>query len=548
MIKKYFEYYIKKIKRYFSQNSKSRVLVAGLMVLAVFSLAFAIFYLTVRGLQSTQEGTDPFMIEAAPLYIYQLFFLITGFLIFVSSSIFGLLNFFKGEKDDWIMAGPQFSSLAGVKLIRAIIDSSWPVVVLAIPLLLAVHSVFSFGPLYFLFSLIVVISFSFFVAVSAILIIFLTSVILKKLKIKSFKALAGIIGAVCLSIGLTVWLRVVSVDINQLFQVEEAAASLSYLKSNFAIFPSHFPAMTIFYGQVANLSQGVITGLVTFGFFLLSVVLFELLRGGFLYIWQSFQEGSFEAKNKVEEKKSRFTIEPKSREDVIFKKELLVSLRSPKNIFWFSFLMILMIAQVGVVNLLERYVGIGMSRGAATSGITPALQAGVILFFVSALVLRFVFPALSQEGDTAWILGSSPLDFKKIFKMKGRFYSIALLLISLIALAVYVVPLQAAFEVVFILAMVIFLGVVSLTMLGLSMGAVFVNFKTDDPQTLSTSPSGIAFILISLTYSLIGGYGVYRSLSAGTFDLITVFILISIAIYFTGNYLGQKSLEKIEFL
>ena len=550
MIKKYFRYYIRRIRRYFDQNSKSRFLVAGLMVIAISALAFGIFYLTKRGLESTQQGEDPFMIRAVPLYIYQLFFLITGFLIFVSSSIFGLFNFFKGERDDWIMAGPNFKSLCWVNLFRAVIDSSWPVIVLAVPLLLAVQAVFSLPATYFIFSLIAIFVFSALMATSAVVAIFLLSTIFKMLKIKSFKALAGSIGAVCFALGIVIWSRVVRIDINHLFQVEEAIdPSLTYLQSNFLIFPSYLPAMTVFHGQLGNFSKGLLSGLLLVGLFLAALTIFHLLKAEFLYIWQSFQEGSFEAKTKVKEKKNTFKVRgPKSKEGVIFKKELLVSLRSPKNLFWFAFLMVLMLAQVGVVNLLERYVGIGMSSRVATSGLTPALQTGVILFFVSALILRFVFPALSQEGDTAWILGSAPIDFKDIFRTKSSFYSLVMLFISLIALAVYVVPLGASVEVISVLALIIVLGVFSLTMLGLSIGTIFVNFKTDDPQKLSTSPAGIAFILISMTYSLIGSYLVYSVLSEENYFLLIIFTLISAIIYFTGKHLAQKSLEGLEFL
>lgn len=551
MIKKYFHYYITRIKRYFEKNSKSRFLVAALMTVAISVLAFGIFYLTKRGLESTQQGEDPFMVEAIPLYIYQLFFLVTGFLIFVSSSIFGLFNFFKGDRDDWIMAGPNFESLCWVNLFRAVIDSSWPVIVLAVPLLLAVQAVFSLPTIYFIFSLITIFIFSALMATTAVVIIFLLSVIFKIFNLKSFKALAGSIGVICLIVGAAVWSRIVNVDINHLFQVEEAIdPSLTYLQNNFLIFPSYLPAMTIFYGQLRNFGLGFFNGSLLVGFFLITLSLFYFFKNKFLYIWQLFQEGSFEAKTKLKNaKKTPLKIKaPKSKEGVIFKKEFLVNLRSPKNIFWFSFLMILMIAQVGVVNLLEKYVGIGMSSQAATSGLTPALQTGVILFFISALILRFVFPALSQEGDTAWILGSAPLDFKDIFKTKSNFYSLVMLLISFVALGVYVIPLGASVKVVSILTLIIVLGVFSLTMLGLSMGSIFVNFETDDPQKLSTSPAGIAFILSSMIYNLVGSYLVYTILSNQSYVLLIVFALVSAIIYFTSKYLAQKSLQNLEFL
>ena len=550
MIKKFFTYYLRRIRRYFEENTKSRLIVATLMIGAVLLLSFGIYYLTREGLLSTQQGNDPFMIKAVPLYIYQLFFLVTGFLIFVSSSIFGLFNFFKDDSDSWIMASKNFESLAWIKFLRALIDSSWPIIVLALPLLLAVQSVFSYPAWYFFLSLASIIIFSLFVSGLAITIIFLLSLLFKIIRIKSFKALAGTMGVICLLVGSLIWSRVVNIDIETLFQLDEAIdPSLAFLKENFSVFPSHLPAMTIFEGQSKSFSSGVnYLGFLT-SLSLLVLLVFILLKEKFLNIWQSFQEGSFEAKTETNKKKRGKAIVnmPKTKKGVIFRKELLASLRSPKNLFWLSFLMILMLVQVGVVNLLEQYVGIGSSQHVAVAGLTPSLQIGVILFFISALILRFVFPALSQEGSTAWILGSAPIDFKEIFKVKYRFYGLLLSLIGLVALAVYIIPLSVTFQVAAVSIATILMGVSTLTMVGISLGSIFVNFETNDPQKLSTSPPGIGFILISLTYSGLGAYLVYEVFSRENHYLLLIFLFLSIIIYKGLKKAALKSLESLEF-
>ena len=552
MIKKFLSYYLKKIRRYFRENTKSRVSVAILMVAAVFLLAFGIFYLTREGLASTQEGTDPFLAQAVPLYIYQLFFLITGFLIFVSSSIFGLFNFFKGEKNDWIMATPKFEDLSWVNFLRALTDSSWPIFILALPLLLAVQNVFNFTPVYFLLALMSALIFSLFASGSAIVLIFLISLILKVLKIKSFKALALITGLISISIGGLVWSRIVNIDISKVFQVQEAIdPSLLFLKENFSIFPSYFPSMTVFAGQMQNMESAVSNTAIIAAGFIAVLLLFVVLKKKFLYIWQSFQEGSFEAKTKKEKVVAPLfskTAYPKSKEDTIFKKELLVSLRSARNLFWFGFLMILMFAQVGVVNLLERYVGIGASQEVAVAGLTPSLQIGVILFFINALILRFVFPALSQEGSTSWILGSAPIDLERVFNAKFKFYGALLTIIGIIALSIYIIPLTVSFQIAVVSLLILTSGILTSTMLGLSIGTIFLNFKTDDPQRLSTSGPGIGFTLISLAYGGFGAYLLYEIFSGENYLLILLFLAISIIIYKIAKTKALNSLENLEFL
>ncbi len=549
MIKEFLSYYIKRIKRYFQEDRKSRFLVASLMLLAIFLLAFAIFQFTREGLILTQEGTDPFLTQAIPFYIYQLFFLITGFLIFVSSSIFGLFNFFKNEADDWIMATPEFENLSWIKFFRALIDSSWPLLILALPLLLAVQNVFNFSHSYFLLITVNILFFSIFVSGAAIVIIFLISLILKSLKIKSFKVLSFSVGLISILMGGLIWSRIVAVDISTLFQVQEAIdPDLTYLKDNFSIFPSYFPAAAIFYSQLENIEEvlgNTIPVLIVFSAILL---LFIILKRKFLYIWQLFREASFEAKPETKKFKTRIIpVMPKSKEDTIFKKELLFNFRSSKNLFWLGFLTILMLAQVGVINLLARYTEIA-GNDLSTSALISGLQMGVILFFTSALILRFVFPSLSQEGSTSWILGSAPIDFKKIFEVKYNFYSLLLFFIGLMALLLYLVSLEISLEIGLLSFLIMSVSIFTLTRIGLSLGTIFINFKTDDPQKLSTSAPGIAFTLIALFYAASGSYLLFNIISGKNRFLLILFILSSIAISFLFKKSALNSLKKMEFL
>lgn len=548
----FLNYYFKKIERYFKKNTKSRVIVALLMLLTVAFLSVSIFLLTRSGLESTQISDDPFMPQAAPLYIYQLFLLIIGLLIFASTVIFTLFNFFSRDtRDNWIMAAPKYDTLCWVKFFRALIDSSWPVIILAVPLLLAVKSVFDVSLLLFLFNLLIVISFSLFCSALAVFLIFLISIIMKRFGLKSFSVLSLTIVTLTALFGVLAWSRTVAVDINQIFQLTEGdAATLDSMKSNFAIFPSHFPAMTTYYTQKGRATAALMPGGLTIALLFIVILLFSIVKKKFLYLWQIFQEGSFEAKTEREVKRSSLSGKrfPRSPEAVIFKKERLTSLRSPKNIFWFSFLLILMLIQIGVINLLERYVGIGDSGQMALSGLTSAIQLGVIVFFTAALILRFIFPSFSQEGDTSWLIGSTPIDLKTIFTTKYSFYSAVLVPASFLAVLFYTIPLSASLETIFLLSLFAVIGVLTLTMLGLSMGVVFVNFETDDPQKLSTSAPGIGFTLISLVYGGGAGFIIHRVLSFQNKLPILLFLLLSLLIYKVSKSKALKSLEMLEFI
>lgn len=544
MIKEIFKYNFKKIKRYFKENKKARFLVALLMVAAIMILSAGIYFLTKRGLLETQGGLDPFLNKAIPLYIYEIFLLVITFLIFVSASIFGLFNFFRKEKDGWIISSPQYQKLAWSKLIRGIIDSAWPIIIIAIPLLLAIKSVFSLSYLSFFISFLSVLILSVFISVLAISIIFLVSLLFKFLNLHNFKILFFSVGLICLFFGILIWSRVVTVELNSLFQFETAQAGIEAISANFSIFPSHLTALNIYLLQEGNLPvAGKYLGISTL-FLLILILFFTFLKSKYLYLWQIFQEGYTKPKkSNTKRGKILFNLSTKN---IFFKKELLTFLRSPENIFWASFLSLLLFIQVGVINLLQKYIH--LSDRLFFENIISSLQLGVVLFFISTIILRFVFPSFSQEGNTSWIIGSAPINLKRIFNKKFIFFSLLTTFISLIAFSLYLAFIPVGWRVALIFPLILIIACSTLTIVGLSFGIVFINFQTDNLQKLSTSGPGIGFVLVSLLYSSLAAISGYYFLQNDNYFVLVLFLLLSILIYLLIKKYALKSLKEVEFL
>ncbi len=545
MIKQFTTHQIKSVARYFETNKKSKIAVAFFMLLSIFVLGYGIFFLTKHGLESTQDAED-FISQAIPLYLYQIFFAIIGFLIFISTIIFSLFNFLKSDKDRWIIASPKFDSLSWMKYFKAIIESSWPIVVIGLPLILAVREVFDFSIFGLFLAMIALVLFSFLCASLGVVLVLSLSFIFGQ-KFNLISIVSGIISAI---FGLFIWNRVVSVDLTNLFQLEETISpSLDLIKTNFSVFPSYYPAMIIHHLQINDLSQNILSyfGLL-FLFCLLSFLAFSLLKVKFLYLWQLFQEGNFEARTKNNQKPFfYFSKPPKSAEDALRKKEILTTIRSPQNLFWFLFLMTLLIIHIGVVNLLESYLKIGESTDIFNAGITPSIQLAVVLFFVASFCLRFVFPSFSQEGDTSWLIGASPIDLKKVFWSKYSFFVFLLSIVGLFSLLSYIIPLSVAFEIALFLSLMVVIGIFTLVTISLSMGVIFINFETNDPQKLSTSPAGISFVLISILYGILGGFLIYYLFLYQNYFLLVLFLLFSVILSIAFISFALKSLKKLEF-
>jgi ABC-2 type transport system permease protein len=174
-------------------------------------------------------------------------------------------------------------------------------------------------------------------------------------------------------------------------------------------------------------------------------------------------------------------------------------------------------------------------------------QFAVITYFVSMFVLRFAFPAFSSERRTAWILGAAPLDLSMVFTAKLRFFTI--LFSTLAVLFALLNTLLAPFSATLITALLLLLCIATLflTTYGLSLGAIFPNFESDDPETLSTTMPGLGFIFGALLYGALGASAFGVMAKSGEYFPVFAFVALSLGgvIYLSRH--AHRALARMEF-
>ncbi len=121
-------------------------------------------------------------------------------------------------------------------------------------------------------------------------------------------------------------------------------------------------------------------------------------------------------------------------------------------------------------------------------------------YFVTAFGIRFVFPSLSLEGRTAWIVFSSPLSSGRLFVGKLLTYS-ALLIVAVGpiamggALRLLSAPvLLAAFGALLVLV------IVTTVTVALAFGVLWPDFKETSAERVATNAGGLATIILCLGY------------------------------------------------
>jgi ABC-2 type transport system permease protein len=133
----------------------------------------------------------------------------------------------------------------------------------------------------------------------------------------------------------------------------------------------------------------------------------------------------------------------------------------------------------------------------------PFLNLGLAGFVLASVAARFIFPAVSVEGRTLWLLKSSPLPMRALLWSKFWIGTLPLLVLAVGIIGVTDAMLQVT---QFIFAVSIF-TIVFLTFaiagLALGLGAVFPQYDTENAAQIPTSFGGLVFMMLSA--GLVGG-------------------------------------------
>ncbi len=127
------------------------------------------------------------------------------------------------------------------------------------------------------------------------------------------------------------------------------------------------------------------------------------------------------------------------------------------------------------------------------------LNIGLAASVLSAISARFVFPAVSMEGEAFWIVQAAPVLIKKFLWIKFFLYYIPLLILAEVLvicsnLLLRVTPFMMALS-----SITIFFLVPAVVGLGIGLGAIYADFKSENPVQAVTGFGGMLFMIISFS-------------------------------------------------
>src|SRR6185503_9970739 len=439
-------------------------------------------------------------------------------ILLLSNVITALSSFFLARDLDLLVGAPvDWLKLYGAKLLETLVHSSWMVVLMAVPLFAAYGIVYAGGPWYPLVSLGLLVPF---LLVPAVLGSALTLLLVNLFPARRTRDILSVI-AVLTAGGIVLMFRLVRPE---RFARPEGFRSLVDFITLLRTPTSPFlPSEWV---QRATMSWLTYKTDVLPWYLLWSTAAAAVVIGAVLQ-WMLYAKGFSKAQESAERwarggMLRRFAdraLDPLGvlRRELVLK-ELRLFFRDTTQ--WSQLLLLAVLVVVYIFNI--KFLPLrGPGMTFFLVNVVPFLNLVLAGFVLASIAARFIFPGVSLEGRTLWLLRSSPMSVRDLLWSKFWVGTLPLLLLALLIVGVTNYLLQVSTFMFLVSVVTIAAMTLALAGLALGFGTLFPQFETENAAQIPTSFGGLLFMMAAV--AVIGGVvvlearPVYGYLSARTF-------------------------------
>jgi len=440
--------------------------------------------------------------EIGPLLAGKLLGLVlVGFfsILLLSNVITALSSFFLARDLDLLAAAPvDWLKLYLAKLLETLVHSSWMVVLMAIPMFAAYGVVYAGGPL---FPIVVIVTFLPFLIIPTVIGSAVTLLLVNVFPARRTRDILSVI-AVLAAGGIVVLFRLIRPE--RLARPEGFRSLVDFItilrSPTSPLLPSAWverAVMTWVSGRSDLLPYYLLWSTAAAAFVLGAVLHRWLYATGFSKAQES---GERWVRDNGLARVSRRVLRPFG----ITRRELLlkeVRLFFRDTTQWSQLILLAVLVLVYVFNI--KFLPL---RGAGMTlflvNVVPFLNLVLAGFVLASVAARFIFPGVSLEGRTFWLLRSSPMSMRELLWSKFWVGTVPLLVLALAIVGVTDYLLQVT---AFMMAVSVFsITFMTLAIAGLAMGfgTLFPQFETENAAQIPTSFGGLLFMMTSI--ALIG--------------------------------------------
>ena len=474
------------------KNRKSRALLFGAVGLIFWAGIFGIFYRVLVYFQGVEGFGDILARKLLSMVLLTLFSLL------IFSSIITTLTKLYLSKDLVLVHSLPVSTgkIFLARWFESTIDSSWMVIVYSLPVFLSYGIVYNAGLFFYATVFLTMVPLCLIASGISALAVVLIAVILPAGRLRTVFVFLGFI----LFLILILAFRLMRPE--RLVNPDTFTSLVLYFRSLETPGSSFLPTTWIFDSIHASM-----TGQIGSALFDLSLAWVCAVSLIFIIAWiagAAYFSGFSKAQTTPERLFTKRGAGGRGWEDLLnflsgpsrayAVKEIKTFMRDQTQ--WPQIFLIIALIVVYLYNFSVLPLGKSPIKTVYLQNIFSFLNMGLATFVLTAIAARFVYPAVSIEGEAFWIVRSSPIRIRTFLWIKFCIYYIPLLILTEILIVasnmlLHVTPFMMALSVT-----TVFFMVPGIVAMGVGFGAAYPDFKSENPAQSVTSFGGLLFMIL----------------------------------------------------
>jgi ABC-2 type transport system permease protein len=243
----------------------------------------------------------------------------------------------------------------------------------------------------------------------------------------------------------------------------------------------------------------------------------------------------------------------RSQMEVIIRRDFWAFLREPSQ--WLHLLLMMLLLLIFLTSMNSLQVKLTQPFMQMVSFLVVFLFGG---FMIASVCLRFVFPAVSLEGEAFWIVRSSPVSLRRLYWHKfTTAFALVLGVGELLAL-VSTALLRDSGALTIVAVILTFFMALALTSMNLASGAAFAVYNEKNPIRIASSQGAsltflgsllyLGFVALVIAIPLEGYFALIRAHGPATKGWILIPVLgsaaVSLLVFAVSTRIGLKAMTR----
>jgi len=468
----------------------------GLLGVAFWVAIFVFFYRALRYFLSVPEF--------GPVLTYKLLgmvFLTFFSILLFSNIITALSTFFLSRELDRIVAAPVSRTLFFyARFGDTILESSWMVVVFAVPAFLAYGIAHHAGPLFYLAT---VLTLPPFLVIPAALGVALTAVLVNVFPARRTRDILVLLSVVALAV-LYLFFRMLQPE--RLVNPEAFASFVEFLAAMRT--PSSFLLPSTWAAEILYPLLSGSSGSALFYLLLLlstaaalTVLCEALMHRLFRPGWSKAQEGRtarFTQQAVWEQALRVLTLPFAPQLRLLMIKEIKTFFRDTSQ--WSQLILLLALVVVYVYNFSVLPLKGSPLVTFYFKNVIAFLNLALAGFVIASVAVRFVLPSVSLEGKSFWITKTAPLPLRRLWWSKFWVGLVPLLVLGEVLVVATNYYLQVMPLMMWLSTLTLFCMTFGIVALGLAVGAAYPKFDADNAAKVAAGVGGLVYMILCMSF------------------------------------------------